>query len=148
GDTGSFRFDNTNEEALALAAECARGGARTSEIHAALAQQHDPRFPRALGEHLARTRYIEDGRVAIVDEPRSLGTGGLPGLTDVVLDVLRSVEGVEIALHVRELEDGRCKLSARARAPGDVHDVAVRLGGGGHVRAAGATLEGPLERAV
>ncbi|MEZ5978923.1 MAG: DHH family phosphoesterase [Planctomycetota bacterium] len=148
GDTGSFRFDNTNEEALSIAAECARGGASTSQIHAAMAQRRDPRFPAALAAHLARARYLEDGRVAIVDEPRSLGTGGLPGLSDVVLDVLRSVEEVEIALHVRELEDGSCKLSARAKAPADVHDLAIRLGGGGHVRAAGATVDGPLDAAV
>ncbi len=64
--------------------------------------------------------------------------------TDEVLDILRAVESVEVVLLVRELIDGTCKLSARAKHDYPVNELAARFGGGGHRKAAGATLSGPL----
>ncbi|QDU85717.1 NanoRNase/pAp phosphatase [Planctomycetes bacterium Pla163] len=146
-DTGFFRFDNTNAEALELAAECARLGVRTADIFRELKQGREARFPAALGALLTRTEYLDEGRVALIVEERELGLGGLVGVGDLALDVLRSVGEVDVALHLRELEDGRCKLSARSKEPAEVHGLASGLGGGGHSRAAGATLSGPLPAA-
>jgi phosphoesterase RecJ-like protein len=147
-DTGSFRHDTTDAEALAVASLCVAHGADLGEIHRRTAQQRDPRFPQALGLLLARTRYLHGGRTALVDEPRSLGLGGVEGLSGALLDVLRSVGDVDVALHLREGADGVCRLSARSKPPAEVHGLAVRLGGGGHARAAGATLSGPLAAAL
>ena len=52
-----------------------------------------------------------------------------------------------MVLFLRELEDGSCKLSARSKTAYDVQELASRFGGGGHAKAAGATLAGPLEDA-
>jgi phosphoesterase RecJ-like protein len=148
GDTGSFRYDTTNAEALAIAAACVAAGASTEAVQRRFAQDRDPRFPHALAALLARTRYFDGGRVALVDEPHALGLGGLENLSDAVLDVLRSVGAVEIALHLRELADGTCKVSLRAKPPAEVHGLAVRLGGGGHARAAAARMDEPLGAAL
>jgi len=147
-DTGSFRHDTTDAEALAVASLCVARGADLGEIHRRTAQQRDPRFPQALAALLARTRYLHGGRTALVDEPRSLGLGGIEGLSGALLDLLRSVGEVDVALHLRESADGVCRLSARSKPPAEVHGLAVRLGGGGHARAAGATLSGPLAQAL
>jgi len=147
-DTGSFRYDTTNAEVLALGAACVAAGASTEAVQRRLAQDRDPRFPQALGALLARVRYLDGGRVALVDEPATLGLGGIENLSDAVLDVLRSVGPVEVALHLRELADGTCRVSLRAKPPAQVHALAVRLGGGGHARAAAATLPGPFARAL
>lgn len=147
-DTGSFRYDTTNAEVLALGAACVAAGASTEAVQRRFSQDRDPRFPLALGALLARVRYLDGGRVALVDEPRELGLGGIENLSDVALDVLRSVGPVEVALHVRELADGTCRVSMRAKPPAEVHALAVRLGGGGHARAAAATMTGPLASAL
>lgn len=146
-DTGFFRFDNTNVEAFELAAACTRAGATTTEVFQNLKQAREPGFPAALSALLARVEYFDEGRVALIVEERELGTGGHQGLGDLALDILRSVGVVDTALFVREQEDGSFKLSARAKAPAEVHGLTTALGGGGHARAAGATLDGPLERA-
>jgi len=55
------------------------------------------------------------------------------------------VKDVEVVLFLRAREDGQVKLSARSKTSYDVNALARRFGGGGHVKAAGATIPGPLE---
>jgi phosphoesterase RecJ-like protein len=68
--------------------------------------------------------------------------------TDVVLDPVRSVEGVEVVALFKERFDGGVKLSLRATNDVDVREVAKSFGGGGHVKAAGATLDQPLAESI
>jgi phosphoesterase RecJ-like protein len=93
---------------------------------------------------LARHEYFLDGRLVVVDQP--LVVNGQSGLDDgdPVLDILRGVECVEVVLYLRETEPGTCKLSARSKTGFDVNALARRFGGGGHVKAAGATIAGRL----
>ena len=56
--------------------------------------------------------------------------------------------GTKMAMLARESDDGKIKFSLRARAPWTVDDVASRLGGGGHARAAGINMDGTLESTV
>ena len=64
-----------------------------------------------------------------------------------MLDILRSVEKVEVVLLLRETNTGGIKLSARSKGEFDVHALARRFGGGGHKKASGATIAGSLEDA-
>jgi phosphoesterase RecJ-like protein len=66
---------------------------------------------------------------------------------DDVLDLVRAVGVVEVVLLLCENRGGGVRLSARSKGAFDVHRLARGFGGGGHRRAAGATLAGPLERA-
>lgn len=75
----------------------------------------------------------------MVDRPAADG--------DVALDIIRSVEQVEVALIVREIGASRTKLSARSKGAFNVQKLAHRFGGGGHAKAAGATIEQPLTHA-
>jgi phosphoesterase RecJ-like protein len=56
------------------------------------------------------------------------------------------LEGVEVGLLFRELEDGQVKVSLRSNRYVDVNVLARSLGGGGHVRASGALVHAPLDR--
>ena len=60
---------------------------------------------------------------------------------------MRSIEGVEVALLFRE-QEGKTKVSFRSNGGADVNRVARRFGGGGHVKAAGALVDAPLQRVV
>ena len=59
-----------------------------------------------------------------------------------------SIAGVEAAVFLRELPEGRIRASLRSKGGVDVASIAHRLGGGGHENAAGVTLDGPLPRAL
>ena len=58
------------------------------------------------------------------------------------------ISGVEAAVFLRELAEGRIRLSLRSKGRVNVSAIAARLGGGGHENAAGVTLDGPIGRAL
>ena len=87
-------------------------------------------------------RYECGGRLALL--PLPLGTDGRPQVvdTDDALDLVRSVENVEVVLLVRQVTSNLCKLSARSKTTFNVNSLAQQFGGGGHVKASGAAIEG------
>jgi phosphoesterase RecJ-like protein len=143
-DTGWFRYSNTDAETLALAAELVARGAQPAPLFGALFQRRPMEEPQALAAVLARLEYHAGGRLAVVTQP--FGNGGAPTLDDgdPLLDLLRAVERVEVVLYLRETEPGSCKLSARSKTAYDVNQLARRFGGGGHVKASGATIAGTI----
>ena len=140
-DTGWFKYSNTDEETLSLAAEMIGLGVRPAEIFGDLFQRQPMDHPLKLSGVLARTTYYADGQLAVLDLP--LGRDGRPmdADSDAALDIVRSVEAVEVALILREVGASQCKLSARSKGAFDVQQLAASFGGGGHAKAAGATLD-------
>jgi phosphoesterase RecJ-like protein len=143
-DTGWFRDSNTDAETLEVAAELVRAGVEPAVIYAAIYQQRPASEPRAISTLLGRVEYCADGRIAIVDHPLGDPPADALADNDPVLDILRSVARVEVVLYLREVERDVCKLSARSKTTYDVNALARRFGGGGHVKAAGATIRGRL----
>ena len=143
-DTGWFKYSNTDAETLAVAAEMLSYGVEPARIFDQLYQQRTRHHPAYIGKLLARTEYLADGRLAVVDQP--LAENVDPNLvdSDELLDILRSVGCVEVVLFLREIQNGTCKLSARSKTGYDVNALARRFGGGGHKKASGATIPGKL----
>jgi phosphoesterase RecJ-like protein len=143
-DTGWFKYSNTDAETLAVAADLLERGVEPQRMYSAIFQQNEPEQPHAVGALLERTEYQAEGRLAIVDQPLA-GPGEYALFdSDPVLDLLRAVGAVEVVLFLRELEGGNVKLSARSKSDYDVNALARRFAGGGHRKAAGATIRGTL----
>src|SRR6266404_1443065 len=66
---------------------------------------------------------------------------------DGIVEYPRSIAGVRLALLFRQLANGKVKVSFRSLGDVDVAELAHRFGGGGHRKAAGASLEGSLAEA-
>ena len=88
------------------------------------------------------------GAIAYVTAEMMKETGALPEETDLVVQELRSISGVEYAAFLKEKESGLIRISLRAKRKGDVAAIAEKLGGGGHVKAAGGTLHMPMKEAL
>ncbi len=139
-DTGWFKYSNSDAETLAVAAELVAFGVEPHTLYSAIFQRHGSQHPAGVARALSSLEYFGDGRLAVVTIPPP-GPGEVDLHDgDVVLDLLRSVERVEVVLLLRTTKDGKSKLSARSKTEFDVNRLAGRFGGGGHVRAAGATL--------
>jgi phosphoesterase RecJ-like protein len=91
-----------------------------------------------------------DGRISwmVVPHRVSAPLGATGEDFDGLIEHVRSVEGTEVALLFRETRAGETKVSFRSNGAADVNQVAREFGGGGHVKAAGATIPEPAEQLV
>ncbi len=146
-DTSIFRYRLTSPKTLRGAARLLETGIDHAKIVEEVLLQQSAHRVKLRGRMIAKMSLELDGLFAwsVLSSSEALGTetGGL-------VDELVCIEGVELGLLIVELQDGRVKLSLRSRGQVDVSEVAGRCHplGGGHARAAGATLSVPLEKAV
>lgn len=142
-DTGWFRHSNTDAAVLRLAADLVEGGVDPCGLYDAMYRRNAPDSVGLLSEALARHAFSLDGRYAWTwfDADAMKRAAKVDFDTDVVLDVLRSVEGVEVVAVLKVIPGGKTKVSLRAKGEVDVQAIAARLGGGGHRKAAGATVD-------
>ncbi|MBQ6400912.1 MAG: bifunctional oligoribonuclease/PAP phosphatase NrnA [Firmicutes bacterium] len=147
-DTGCFRYSNTTPETHRIAAELIELGADVNDVSVRLYQSVDPREMNVTVSALNRMELFAGGRAAITDlstEQRLACGAGLEH-TENIIDELRNIRGVEIAAFLKEDGDA-IRVSLRAKTEGNVAVIAEQFGGGGHIKAAGCTMEKPLERA-
>ncbi len=145
-DTGCFRFQNTTAETHRAAATLLARGAHAADINRLLFDTKSKELLRAEAIALQKLTAECDGRLAhigITGKERE-AAGLRDEYFETAVDIVRSLEGVEIAAVVREteIEPGKYKISLRARSA-DVASVAASFGGGGHRLAAGMTLLAP-----
>lgn len=147
-DTGGFRYSNTSPKALRDASELVEAGAPPYEIAEKALESITYSHVQLLSKSLAQLELLHDGKVAIIALPLSIlhETGASKEDADGLANYGRNIEGVELAVLIREIEDG-VKVSFRSKEYVDVSLLAKKLGGGGHIRAAGCTLKTSLETA-
>ncbi len=140
-DTGCFKYSNTTAHTHLAAARLLEYGADAGNINHLLFDVKSAEMIRAEGYVQGNIRLHDTGRIAYVTIPRAVRDA--LGLRDehfeTAIDIVRQLEGVEVAIAVKESPDGRFKVSLRSLTL-DVAEIAAALGGGGHVRAAGCSL--------
>ncbi len=146
-DTGSFRYSNTTARTFQAAAELTAAGAEPALVSDRLYQRRPKDALITLGEVLRRVEVSPDGRVAWLTVPRGLTSEAFMAAEDLVT-YPRSIEGVKVAVLLREEAPGVVKASLRGKGDVPVNRIAHRFGGGGHENAAGCTLSGTLEDAT
>ena len=147
-DTGCFRYSNVTANTLKVAADCLACGADTYPINRIMFEVK--RWPRLeLESYLVQTmEFYHEGLVSVSAIPEKV-MQELALTEDDVDDISgfgRGIEGVQIAVMLREVEEGG-KLSLRCSPDYDASKICRRLGGGGHPAAAGATVDGGIEAA-
>ncbi len=149
-DTGWFRYSNTDHEVLSMAAELVAAGVDASSVYDRLYRRMHPDSAAVLATALSRHELRLGGKLAMVCLDRGLSerAGHASFDTDLVIDPLRSLEGVEVVAILKERFDGVVKLSLRAKQDVDVQRIAATFGGGGHKKAAGAAMPGTLAEAA
>jgi phosphoesterase RecJ-like protein len=139
--TGWFKYSNTDGETLKIAGELVSQGLAPEQIYGSIYQRKSAEHPTSVGRALELLTYHAGGALATVTIPLSMDGASGSFDSDDVLDLVRSVGCVEVVLFIREIEPGVCKLSARSKSDYDVNRLARSFGGGGHVKASGATLK-------
>ncbi len=149
-DTGCFRFSNTDVDAHEAAKDLLAAGVEPYEAYTRVYEASGYPRMRLLGAMLSKLGRGAKGRLAWGTVPyRDFRTSGiLDEETEGFIDMIRTLDGVEVSVLFKETKPGLVRISFRSRRSVDVNLLARQFGGGGHARAAGARLEEPLGRAV
>lgn len=142
-DTGRFTYKNTRPETLDSAGKLMElGGDITSVSYNLFDRKALYKF-RVSAEARMRVKLYCEGRLAITTVPRSLFDKheALPDAVDDVVSAMRDIEGVEVAIVLRELSTGEIRANVRSVSYFDSAAFASLYGGGGHLRAAGFTVK-------
>lgn len=145
-DTGGFRFSNTHPRTLRVAADLLETGLDPEQIYLDVYANAPEGRPRLFAEALQTLVVEREAGLAWVTVPP--GAIERLGVTsddlDGVVEFPRSIAGVKLALLFREIPGGKIKVSLRSVGSVDVATFAHGFGGGGHAKAAGLTVAGPL----
>src|SRR4030095_11142947 len=147
-DTGSFQYPKTSARTLEIAAELVRAGdLDVGRISQQLYENYPRRRLELLRELLRTMRFTGNDRVASFS--LSLKTAAdltvLPEDNEGLIDHLRAVRGVIVAVFFEELTDGKVRVRRRSKEEAvDVCAICQKFGGGGHTLAAGARVRGTL----
>jgi phosphoesterase RecJ-like protein len=149
-DTGSFQYDKTSPHTFRLVAELVEKGVNVPEISRKMYDSYPRRRLELLKALLNSARFDCDDRVASfslsLETAKNLSV--LPEDNEGLIDHLRAVEGVQVAVFFEELPENKVRVSMRSKEPRfDVCKICGLFGGGGHAQAAGARLVGSLESA-
>ena len=148
-DTGNFQYSNTTKETHEIVCELYDSGIDVSKVSTTIYENESPEKLRLIGEAVEKAEFHADGKLVctVITQAMLKETGAVMSDSDPVVANLRTIKGVEIAIVTKEREGGKVSASMRSKSYADVRSVAASLGGGGHVRAAGCTIEADLEEA-
>ena len=142
-DTGFFRFSNTTAHAMRMGARLLEAGVIPNEVSETL-EMKPLDVVMGQAKALETLEFCAEGRVAGIFLEKAFADK--IESTEGFIDLIRVIEGVEIAVLIKEIEERHCRVSIRSKGI-NVSEIAVRFGGGGHIRAAGCTLNMTLAEA-
>ncbi|MEK6769569.1 MAG: bifunctional oligoribonuclease/PAP phosphatase NrnA [Gemmatimonadota bacterium] len=148
-DTGGFRFSNTTPRVLRVAASLLETGVDPERVYESVYATAPAGRIRLTAEVLETLVVEPEIGLSWVTVPagalerHDVTADDLDGLVEFA----RSVQGTRLALLFRQLANGKTKVSLRSVGDFDVAVFAKQFGGGGHAKASGASVAGPLDEA-
>jgi phosphoesterase RecJ-like protein len=148
-DTATFQHPNTTPRTLRVGGELLAAGAPLSDISRRLYRTKPAAQLRLFGMVLGRLETELDERItwSVLRDEDLAAAGALPAMSEGLIDLLAQSQRGEVAILFKD-QGVQTRISVRTRDGGvDAIDLTGRFGGGGHARAAGATIEAPYAEA-
>jgi phosphoesterase RecJ-like protein len=149
-DTSTFAHPNSTPRTLAVSAALVEAGAPLSEISRRLYRSKPDGQLRLFGRVLDRLETTDGGRVihSFLSDADLAATGTIGSHSEGLIDLLAQSETAEVAILFKEAGPASTRVSVRTKPGGvDATVLTGAFGGGGHARAAGATVDAPLPEA-
>lgn len=149
-DSGVFKYSSTSEHTMQIAGHLMSIGVDSSRWIDEVFYERTYTQAKLLGQALLNSQTAFDGRCiyTLVDREMFDRFGADRNDLEGVVEQLRLTKGAEVAILMSETEEGTTKFSFRSKRYVDVNQVAGLYGGGGHVRAAGCTVQGNYKDAL
>lgn len=147
-DTGGFKYQGVTAETFEFVAWLLNKGVNVSKLYRQVLEVKTKANFELHRLASNRIEFLENGKVAYtyITAEDEKGVNAESGDHEGIVEIGRSVEGVEVSIFVRDTEKG-CKISLRSNDYVNVADACIVFGGGGHARAAGCTIQGSVEQA-
>ena len=147
-DTGGFKYQGVTAETFEFVADLLNRGVNVSSIYKKVLQTLSKPSFELKRKAIDRLEFLEDGKITFTyitkedEEEVESGTNDHDG----IVEMGRDIEGVEVSILLREKDDGY-KISLRSNEYVNVSDICLMFSGGGHIRAAGGSINLPFEQA-
>lgn len=149
-DTGGFRYANTTPALLHKASTLLQYGVEANKLAYELLEKRSKAHIELLKRSLPTLAFEQEGSICwmIVRAKDMQETKANPEDLDGLIQYPRNIEGVEVGILFKQMDDETVKVSLRSADRVNVSAVAARLGGGGHRNASGVTMHGSLDDIV
>ena len=146
-DTQLFRYVRNSPKSHLIAAELLEHETNPAEVHRCLFADHSVDKIRFLAKALEKIEYFADGQIGVLKLTRQdLKEHNMDSEESRdLIDMLMNVDILVVGAMIREDENGVYKVSFRSKGQIPVREVAESFGGGGHLYAAGATINGDYD---
>lgn len=148
-DTGWFRFSNCGRGVFRVAERLVGAGAEPSVLYRRLYEAFPPARLKLMGQALGTMELFacDRGALMYVSKAMLVDSGAERSHIENLVNLSQQIGSVEVSVLLVEQEDGTTRASFRSRGGTDVNELARGFGGGGHAKAAGASLEQGLAAA-
>ncbi|NLD50122.1 MAG: bifunctional oligoribonuclease/PAP phosphatase NrnA [Clostridiaceae bacterium] len=146
-DTGGFRFSNTTTLTHQITADLLNYELDVAHISQILFETSSLSKVKLMGMAIDNLEVLEDGKVAFmtITDDMIKSAGAKDEECDGLVNIGRNVGDVEVAVLMRQKTNGEFKINFRSKNYVDVSEIANKLSGGGHKRAAGCTIKGSMK---
>lgn len=149
-DSGVFKYDNTSPKTMEIAGRLMAKGIEFGRIIDEAFYRKSYLQTQILGRALLESVSFLDGKAAfsVVRKKDMEFYGVEKSDLDGIVEQLRLIDGVEVAVFLSESGPSEYKVSLRAKNYADVSRIAKYFGGGGHKKAAGCTMSGSVHDVI
>lgn len=147
-DTGGFKYSNTTSRTLNIAGNLINTGIDFSEMYSAIYDRKSLEQIKLMSRVVSTLDMALDNRVAFLSLFKDMLTECNAKEEDAsdFINISRDIDGVEVAVFIKEKSSESFRVSLRSKSKVDVRSIAEKFGGGGHIRAAGCTIEGNYDK--
>lgn len=147
-DTGGLQYPSTTADTFEYAAELLRKGVDIADICRRTLQEKTKANFELQKIIMDNLELLENGKLAFsyVTRQNLLDVKAEEGDHEGLVNIGRSIEGVEVSAFIRQEDENTFKISMRSNGKVNVSDVCLMFGGGGHARAAGAKVQGTVQQ--
>lgn len=149
-DTGNFQYTNTTKKTHIITAELIELGIDKKNINITLYQSQRLQKLKLHAMIMDNMQTFCDGRAAMAYVTLDMyeKAGAKTSESDGINSTLRDIQGVEVAVFLREMSEHEIKVGFRSKNYVDVAEICVKLGGGGHKHAAGCAVLKTMEETL
>ncbi len=145
-DTGGFKYSNTTAQTHKIASELLSTGIDIGELSQRIFDNTTYSKLKLTQKAIELLELYHENKLAVVTLSQAdiQATGANDEDCDGIVNIGRSIEGVEVSLLIKEKNKEEVRINLRSKTFVDVSEIAISFGGGGHKRAAGCTVKGSL----